>query len=121
MKKRIAEILTDREVAFLVDWDLHPFDAVARYMEWGCNWSRGLDHAKACSEEAAYFKINALEEPPKLFLVRHSHEDYWVVAEVDAPQDLIDAAVDYWACRNAACGITDDLRNLLKREADLAA
>jgi len=121
MKRPIAEILKDREIASLMDWNLHPFEAVARYMEWGCNWSRGLDHAKSCSEEAAYFKINALQKPPKLVLVRHSHQECSVVSEVDAPQDLIDASVEYWACRNAACGITDELRDWLKREADRAA
>ena len=43
--KSIKEIMQDRNIAKLVDWDLHPFDAVTRYLEWGTNWSRGLDHA----------------------------------------------------------------------------
>ncbi len=61
--KNIRELMKDEQAASLIEWDLHPFDAVARYLEWGCNWSRGLDHAKACNEESVYFKINAMESP----------------------------------------------------------
>ncbi len=92
--KTIREILQNRDIARLIDWDLHPFDAVTRYLEWGTNWSRGLDHAKSCNEESAYFKINALKKPPRLFLVRQSHKDYEVISEVEAPQDLIDESVE---------------------------
>jgi hypothetical protein len=118
MKKNIKELLEDRGIARIIDWDLHPFDAVARYLEWGSNWCRGLDHAKSCSEESAYFKINAIKEPAKLVLVRQSHKDYEVLSEVHAPQDLIDASVEHYACRNSACGITDELRLWLKEAAD---
>ena len=121
MKRNIRELLKNREIARIIDWDLHPFDAVARYLEWGSNWCRGLDHAKACNEESAYFKINAIGEPPKLMLVRQSHDDYEVISEVEAPQELIDASVDFFACRNSACGITDELRSWLQEEADRAA
>jgi hypothetical protein len=118
MKRRIREILEDRKIAGLLDWDLHPFDAVARYMEWGTNWSRGLDHAKSCNEESAYFKINAVKDPARLVLVRQSHKDYQVLAEIEAPQHLIDDSVRFYACKNAACGITEELRAWLKTEAD---
>ncbi len=115
--KRINEIMNDPNIAKLVDWDLHPFDAVTRYLEWGTNWSRGLDHAKSCNEEAVYFKINAIKKPAKLLMVRQSHKDYEVVSEVEAPQDLINDSVAFWACNNAACGITDELRAWLRKEA----
>jgi hypothetical protein len=120
MKRTIGEILKDRAIARLMDWDLQPFDAVARYLEWGCNWSRGLNHAKACNEESAYFKINAIGTPAKLMLVRQSGKDYQIVSEVEAPQELIDKSVEAFACRSAACGITDELKAWLKREAGLA-
>ena len=116
--KSIKEVLGDRNVANIIDWDLHPFDAVTRYLEWGTNWSRGLSHAKACSEESAYFKINAIKNPAKLLLVRQSHHDYEVISEIEAPQELIDESVDHFACNNAACGITDELRTWLKKEAE---
>lgn len=119
--KTIREIIKDRNVARLIDWDLHPFEAVTRYLEWGTNWSRGLDHAKACNEESAYFKINAIKKPARLMLVRQSHKDYEVISEVEAPQDLIDESVRYFACKNAACGITEELKSWLKAEADKAA
>jgi len=104
-----------------MDWDLHPFDAVTRYLEWGTNWSRGLNHAKSCNEESVYLKINAIKKPARLVLVRQSHEDYEIISEVDAPQDLIDDSVSFFACNNAACGITNELRAWLKSEADRAA
>ncbi len=119
--KSIGEVLKDKDIEMIIDWDLHPFDAVARYLEWGSNWSRGLDHAKSCNEESAYFKINALRKPPRLLLVRQSHHNFEVVSEIEAPQDLIDDSVEYYACTNAACGITDELRYWLKKEAGWAA
>jgi len=119
--RNIQEILKDRDIAKLMDWDLHPFEAVTRYLEWGTNWSRGLDHAKSCNEECVYFKINAVAKPAKLMLVRQSHADYEVVCEVEAPQDLIDKSVEFFACKNKACGITEELRSWLKAEAAKAA
>ncbi len=82
--KSIKELMEDRDVSRLIDWDLHPFDAVTRYLEWGTNWSRGLDHAKSCNEESVYFKINAVKKPARLVLVRQSHHDYQIISEVDA-------------------------------------
>jgi len=119
--KNIRELMKDRKIARLIDWDLHPYDAVTRYLEWGTNWSRGLDHAKSCGEECAYFKINAVAKPPKLMLVRQSHSDYEVISEVEAPQDLIDESVEHFACKNRACGITEKLKLWLKTEAAKAA
>ncbi len=118
--KDIRELVKDRTIAPLIDWDLHPFDAVARYMEWGNNWSRGLDHAKACNEQCVYFKINALEDPARLLMVKQSHKDYEVLAEVMAPQELIDESVQLFACKNAACGLSEKLKSWLKAEADKA-
>jgi hypothetical protein len=115
--KNIREVLKDKEIAKLVDWDLHPFDAVTRYLEWGTNWSRGLDHAKSCNEESVYFKINAIKKPARLVIVRQSHKDYEIIAEVEAPQNLVDDSVDFFACKNAACGITEELKSWLKAEA----
>ncbi|MFC1834305.1 DVU0772 family protein [Thermodesulfobacteriota bacterium] len=115
--KKIGEVIKDNDVALIIDWELHPFDAVARYLEWGTNWSRGLDHAKSCNEESAYFKINAINKPAKLMLVRQSHSDYEVLSEIEAPQDLIDGSVEFFACKNRACGITDELRDWLRKEA----
>lgn len=119
--KSIREIMQDRNIAKLVDWDLHPFDAVTRYLEWGTNWSRGLDHAKSCNEECVYFKINAVDKPPRLVIVRQSHSDYEIISEVEAPQDLIDESVRFFACKNRACGITEELKSWLKSEANKAA
>jgi hypothetical protein len=119
--KSIRDLLKDRNIARLIDWDLHPFDAVTRYLEWGTNWSRGLSHAKSCNEESVYLKINASKTPARLMMVRQSHKDYEIISEVDAPQTLIDESVKFYACKNAACGITDDLRSWLKAEADRAA
>jgi hypothetical protein len=119
--KNIRELLKDREVARLIDWDLHPFDAVTRYLEWGTNWSRGLNHAKSCNEESAYFKINAVKKPARLMLVKQGHDTYEIISEVDAPQELIDESVRVFACKNAACGISAELRSWLKAEADRKA
>jgi hypothetical protein len=115
--KNIREILKDKEIERLIDWDLHPFDAVTRYLEWGTNWSRGINHAKSCNEESAYFKIYADSNPAQLMLVRQSHNSYEVVSEVAAPQNLIDDSVKHFACKNRACGITEDLKSWLKAEA----
>jgi hypothetical protein len=116
--KNIRDILKDKQVERLMDWDLHPFEAVTRYLEWGTNWSRGLDHAKSCNEESVYFKITALTNPAKLLLVKQSHKEYEVLTEVEAPQDLIDESVKFYACKNAACGLTEELRKWLKKEAE---
>lgn len=113
----ITEIIADKNIARLIDWELHPFEAVTRYLEWGTNWSRGLNHAKSCNEESAYFKIDAVSAPAKLFLVKQSHHDYEVLCEVDAPQELIDESVKEFACNNKACGISEGLRTWLKTEA----
>lgn len=115
--KSIKEIVKDKSIARLIEWDLHPFDAVTRYLEWGTNWSRGLSHAKSCNEMSAYFKINATKRPARLMLVKQSHHDYEVVAEIEAPQDLIDRSVEFYGCHNAACGITEDLKSWLKAQA----
>ncbi|MEI7449159.1 MAG: DVU0772 family protein [Desulfomonile sp.] len=115
--KSITEIMKDKEVERLIDWDLHPFDAVARYLEWGTNWSRGLDHAKSCNEASVYFKINATKKPARLVIVKQSHSDYEILSEVEAPQNLIDDSVKFFACNNAACGITEELKSWLKSEA----
>jgi len=115
--KSISELMKNKQVSSLMDWDLHPFDAVTRYLEWGTNWSRGLSHAKSCNEESVYFKINAIKKPARLVLVRQSHHDYEIISEVDAPQELIDESVRFFACKNAACGITEELKNWLKKEA----
>ncbi|MCX5861830.1 MAG: hypothetical protein NTW27_06880 [Deltaproteobacteria bacterium] len=115
--KNIRDIMRDEKVARIIDWDLHPFDAVTRYLEWGSNWSRGLNHAKSCNEESAYFKINAVSKPAKLVLVRQSHSDYEILTDVEAPQNLIDDSVVFFACNNAACGITEELKTWLKTEA----
>jgi hypothetical protein len=119
--KSIREIVKDRRMLPLIDWDLDPFEAVGRYLEWGSNWSRGLDHAKACNEESIYFKINAMEKPAKLLMVRQSHKDYEIVAELEAPQDLIDDSVKQFACKNAACGISEELKKWLRAEVEQAA
>ncbi len=118
--KSIKEIVKDPHMLPLIEWDLHPFEAVARYLEWGSNWSRGLDHAKACNEECVYFKINAVEEPAKLLMVKQSHKNYEVIAEVEAPQELIDDSVKQFACKNAACGISDELKRWLRSEVEQA-
>ncbi len=115
--KKIADIVADRNIAMMLDWDLHPFEAVTRYLEWGTNWSRGLNHAKSCNEESAYFKIDAVSAPPKLLLVKQSHHDYEVLYQVDAPQELIDESVKEFACKNKACGLSEELRSWLKSEA----
>ncbi|MBM3302027.1 MAG: hypothetical protein FJY85_19015 [Deltaproteobacteria bacterium] len=115
--KSIRELAQDPAIAGIIDWDLNPFDAVARYLEWGANWSRGLNHAKSCNEESAYFKINAMDNPARLLLVRQSHHAYEVIAEVEAPQGLIDESVRHFACKNRACGITEELKKWLKTEA----
>ena len=114
--KTIKDLLKDPEVQSLIDWNIHPFEAVARYMEWGNNWSRGLDHAKSCNEEAMYFKINSLASPPKLLLVKHSHHLYSIIAEVEAPEDLIRKSIELDACKNASCGICDELRDWLRSQ-----
>jgi hypothetical protein len=114
--KTIKELMLDKSIERIIDWDLHPFEAVTRYLEWGTNWSRGLDHAKSCNEEAAYFKINAILKPPRLLLVKQSHKDYEIISEVEAPQEMIDECVDLYACNNSACGISDKLREWLKKE-----
>ena len=97
--KSIKEVMKDRKIASLIDWDLHPFEAVTRYLEWGTNWSRGLDHAKSCNEEAVYFKINAIKKPAALMMVRQSHKDYEILSQIEAPQELIDDSVDFYTCR----------------------
>ncbi len=119
--KSVNELLRSRELQQIIDWDLHPYEAVGLYLEWGSNWSRGLDHAKSCNEESAYFKIDARDKPARLLLVRQNHKDYSVISEVEAPQELIDQSVEHFACRNRACGITDELRAWLRAEADKAA
>ena len=117
--KPIRTVLHEKpELYGIIDWDLTPDEAVARYMEWGNNWNRGLNHAKACSEEAAYFKIDAREDPPKLLLVKHSHHDYEIIDEVEAPVHLIRQAVGEAACEEGTCGINEVLRAWLHYEAD---
>ena len=117
--KNISEIIKNREIADMIDWELHPYDAVTRYLEWGNNWSRGLDHAKACNEESAYFKIDASKKPARLLIVRQSHHDYEIISEINAPQELIDQSVQHFACNDATCGLTEDLRQWLKKEAHI--
>jgi hypothetical protein len=50
--KSIREILRDRNIAKLVDWDLHPFDAVGIWN--GAPTGLGASIAKSCNEEYVY-------------------------------------------------------------------
>ena len=115
-KERLAlkDVLKTPGLYGIIDFDLDPFTAVARYQEWGSNWSRGLDHAKACSEEAAYFKIDARQRPPEVILVKQSHKEYSIIGVIDVPKHMVQSAVHQSGCKNAACGITEEIRSWLK-------
>jgi hypothetical protein len=40
---------------------------------------------------------------------------------VQAPQELIDDSVKQFACKNAACGISEELKSWLKAESEQSA
>ncbi len=71
-----------------IDWEITPELTFTMFESWGSRlWIRSLD------ERYYYFYIDAWKEPAKLCLMERGVKFARVIAEIDAPQDMVDACV----------------------------
>ncbi len=71
-----------------IDWELTPEDTFGTFESWG-----GRERVKHASERFYYFYINAWNNPPALCLMERGIKLARILAEIDAPQKLIDACL----------------------------
>ncbi len=72
-----------------IDWDMCPEYTFGTFESWG-----GVERIRSKNERTYYFFIDAWGETPKLCLMERGIKHARVVAEILAPQELIQACVD---------------------------
>jgi hypothetical protein len=71
-----------------IDWDLIPAETFAIFESWG-----GSERVRSSKERFYYFYIDNWEQPATLCLMERGIKFARVLAKIDAPQAMIDAAV----------------------------
>jgi len=90
----LQELKDHREIIDQLDWDMTPEKAVETYLEWGTGWSRKDDFVRYAGQVAYYFVVYDWEKPLRVTLIRRDVEGMEEIAAIDAPRDLIQAAID---------------------------
>ena len=101
-----------RETHPTIDWQLTPDATFAIFESWG-----GEERVKSAAERFYYFYINAWETPPRLCLMERGIKFARVRAEIEAPLELIEAAMAKQGTTgslNRSYPIDDGLRAWLK-------
>jgi len=115
-----------------IDWEMTPDLSFGTYESWG-----GRERVRNNSERIHYFFIDAWEEEPKLCLMERGVKFAQVLAEINAPQELvnscverqgsssrfeksyaIDSALKEWLIDNLFAGSGSDLMVVLEDEID---
>lgn len=68
-----------------IDWELTPADTFGTFESWG-----GRERVRNASERFYYFFINGWQKPPGLCLMERGIKFARVLAEIDAPRELLD-------------------------------
>jgi len=68
-----------------IDWELTPADTFGTFESWG-----GRERVRHASERFYYFFINGWQNPPGLCLMERGIKFARVLAEIDAPRELLD-------------------------------
>lgn len=71
-----------------IDWEMTPEYTFGTFESWG-----GVERIRSKNERIYYFFIDAWGEPPKLCLMERGIKHARVVAEILAPQELVDECV----------------------------
>jgi hypothetical protein len=112
----VEGIKANREIMNCLNIDMTPERAVALYLEWGSSWAHGRDFVRSEGDVSCFFKIDAWEAPAKVLLVRQSIRDERVLGEVEVPTELVAQALQSWGGKRGTYGLTDELKDWLKRE-----
>ncbi len=81
-----------------IDWELTPADTFGTFESWG-----GRERVRHASERFYYFFINGWQDPPGLCLMERGIKFARVLAEIDAPRELLDRCM----ARQGASSYTD--------------
>lgn len=76
------------DVTPAIDWDLHPLETFAIFESWG-----GKHRISSSKERFYYFFINTWEDPATLCLMERGIKYARVLAQINAPREMIDNAV----------------------------
>ena len=90
----LEELKSRREILDAIDWEMTPEKAVETYLEWGTGWSRKGDSVQYRAQESLYFAVYDWEKPPQVTLIRRTMKDMEEIAKIEAPEELIQQAVD---------------------------
>ena len=113
----LEELKNHKEIIDQVDLEMTPEKAVETYLEWGTGWARKNDFVRYRGQESYYFVIYDWEKPLRVTLIRRDMEGMDELARVDAPQDLIQKAIDEGG-RKPGVGvyaINDELKEWLRK------
>ena len=89
----LEELKSHKEIIDQLDLEMTPEKAVETYLEWGTGWARKDDFVRYAGQESYYFVVYAWEKPLRLTLIRRDMEGMEELAQIDAPQELIQKAI----------------------------
>ena len=89
----LEELKSHKEIIDQLDLEMTPEKAVETYLEWGTGWARKDDFVRYAGQESYYFVVYAWEKPLRLTLIRRDMEGMEELAQIDAPEALIQKAI----------------------------
>ncbi|MEN8136267.1 MAG: DUF1566 domain-containing protein [Thermodesulfobacteriota bacterium] len=81
--------ISDRQ-QFSIDWEITPTDTFTMFESWG---GRDGERIRNNDEKYYYFYVDAWESPAALYLMERGVRHAKILAQISAPQDLIDRCV----------------------------
>jgi len=104
--------ISDRQ-KFSIDWEITPTDTFTMFESWG---GRDGERIRNNDEKFYYFYVDAWDSPAALYLMERGVRHAKVLAQINAPQNLIDKCVSAGgrsASLDRSYGITSDIREWL--------
>lgn len=71
-----------------IDWDMTPADTFGIYESWGTK-----ERIRSMNERCYYFYIDGWHTPAKLYLMERGIRFARILAQIDAPRDLIESCM----------------------------
>lgn len=90
----LDELRRHKDIVGQIDWEMTPETAVETYLEWGTGWSRKESHMSHSDQLSYYFVVYNWELPLKVTLVRRDVRDMEEIAQIQAPEDLVQGTID---------------------------
>lgn len=90
----LLELRSHRDIVAQIDWEMTPETAVETYLEWGTGWSRKEGFMSHTNQQSYYFVIYNWQTPLTVTLVRRDVREMEEVAQLEAPEELLRAAID---------------------------